>query len=373
MRSKRLERLMSSGLIEGYGQRVQIAFNYLVLDDRCFFTLKDLAERGKTVFNFLSIPGHDNSFAIMDSFRQFDRGGGVVFLQDFGAGVVERLYQFHNNNSLLKNIARELAPSGRRSVSEVLSCLDDLRQLSTVFKSNLAAHLSVIKAVLVDIQLSGALSSSVPSALGSSVGSSSNIGNALTTNAGSTVSDYISVTRLAECIQKAIDISCADVCAALHLSGRLRKQLQDESITGYHYCVGSAEFLLTASLSSYRWDAGYPFWGGRQAVEKFLGGGADDASSSGSQHGGDEDIISKGAEDGVTDSEGLESVLLGALEFMLPKGISDKAMELDEVQLYLLQKVYNIDKLCIFDSHLLLRVSSLKLTNHFISCSSYCC
>jgi hypothetical protein len=210
MRSKRLERLMSSGLIDGYGQRVQVSFDYLVLDDsRNVFTLKDLAERGKLVFSFLSIPGHDNSFAIMDSFRQFDRGGGAVSLQDFGAGVVERLYQFYHNNSLLKSIARELAPSGRRSVAEVLSCLQDHKSLSALFKSNLSAHLPVIIAVLVDVQNGGSLASA-PSALGPGmIGSASGSLNAA--GAAGAVTDYISVTRLTECIQRAIDKSCAEV------------------------------------------------------------------------------------------------------------------------------------------------------------------
>jgi hypothetical protein len=123
------------------------------------------------------------------------------------------------------------------------------------------------------------------------------------------------------------------------MSGRLRKQLQDESITGYHYCIGPAEPLLAGALAAYQWDKGYPFWGGRQQAERLFEGSDDHNGESNSQSGDNEDApAAEGAAEG--EDEGPESVLLGALQLLLPRA-ADKAMELDAIQLHLLQTAQN--------------------------------
>lgn len=54
----------------------------------------------------------------------------------------------------------------------------------------------------------------------------------------------------------------------------------------YFYLNYIGEGLLTAALSSYKWDIGYPFWGGTKAkLEKLLEGNSSDRDSNGSLNG----------------------------------------------------------------------------------------
>ena len=75
-RTKRLRRLLDSGLSPEFPQRLQSCFQYLDQEQLGFYSLRDLTERGDDVFRLLGVPLADHSvFAVMDTFRRIDVDG----------------------------------------------------------------------------------------------------------------------------------------------------------------------------------------------------------------------------------------------------------------------------------------------------------
>lgn len=63
---KRIERLLSTGILLGFQQRVKASFEYLDADNHGFFTLKDLTERGRRIFLELGLDlDQGPSFSVM--------------------------------------------------------------------------------------------------------------------------------------------------------------------------------------------------------------------------------------------------------------------------------------------------------------------
>ena len=60
-KGRRLERLMNSGVLTSYSQKVKVAYHYIDLDNKGYMTLKDLSDRGSFVFTYLCIDEELNS------------------------------------------------------------------------------------------------------------------------------------------------------------------------------------------------------------------------------------------------------------------------------------------------------------------------
>jgi hypothetical protein len=52
-----------------------------------------------------------------DSFHHFDRHTGRVHLEDLGVGLIERLQGLASNDALLRTVAREIVPSGKKRLN----------------------------------------------------------------------------------------------------------------------------------------------------------------------------------------------------------------------------------------------------------------
>jgi hypothetical protein len=120
------QRLLELQLLHTYSQKLNAAFECLNSSGRGEFTLKDITEKGKFVFEFLCLEvDQDSSFSVMDTFRHFDRNSSrLVGVNAFVTGVVELLLQFSANMNKLQSIAMDLMPSGRQSVGELLLLIE---------------------------------------------------------------------------------------------------------------------------------------------------------------------------------------------------------------------------------------------------------
>lgn len=294
-RAKRLEKLMASGLMISFAQRVAMSFAYLDLAQIGSFSLKDLAERGRFVFSYLHLPGPDSSFAIMDAFRQFDRGTGAVGIDEFGAGVVERIYQVCNNSHILRGIAKEVIPGGKRSLADVLQCVTDVSTRPSSLQAVLGCHAD---SLIQEIKQ--------------------------TANSG-TVNDSISTSRFVEIIQRVLERACAETCVSLHLSIRTRHRLQDESLTGYHYLIGDHGLpadLRNSELSRYCW-----------VIEAPDSNADDTHTEDDNEEPETETQLASSASAAVATSE---SVQMNG-EPLLSEVSPEEAIRLDNVQIYLLR------------------------------------
>mmetsp|Transcript_23204 Transcript_23204/g.34049 ORF Transcript_23204/g.34049 Transcript_23204/m.34049 type:complete len:1138 (+) Transcript_23204:131-3544(+) len=134
-RCKRLEKLMSTGLLIGYAQRVKACFEYLDVENDGYFTLKDLTERGKRVSTDLGLNlDHSSSFSVMDAFRSFDATGkGRVKLEEFATALVVRFQK--NDMSFFEDLANDVISSGLSSASDLLASISN-PQLEGAFTMN---------------------------------------------------------------------------------------------------------------------------------------------------------------------------------------------------------------------------------------------
>ncbi len=108
------------------------------------------------MFSFLSINvEQDSSFAVMDLFRLFDRSGrGNVFIEEFVAGVIEKLSLLHANLGLINAISDELIQIDTRPM-ELAIKLDkaihnntDKQPMLLLFRANFKAMLYSLNASL---------------------------------------------------------------------------------------------------------------------------------------------------------------------------------------------------------------------------------
>ena len=122
-----------------FPHRLSSGFQYLCSSSEAalgYFTLKDLTERGKFVFGYLSIAAsQDTSFAVMDIFRQLDRSGtGKVHAEDFVVGIVRHLLTLSSSSKRVDDLALEmwqqLAPTG--VTASILSALEDTKDESSI-------------------------------------------------------------------------------------------------------------------------------------------------------------------------------------------------------------------------------------------------
>ena len=148
-KNSRWRRLMDVGLIEGFGQRVQAAFQYLDANDIGHFSLTDMTEKGVFVFKYLSIrTDNTTSYGFMDTFRKIDvDGSGQIDEDEFAIGIIELLRHFKSQTELIESIALDIMPAGTLSWEELMLVIDQSRESGTQKSSSsqsLSEHLSAM-------------------------------------------------------------------------------------------------------------------------------------------------------------------------------------------------------------------------------------
>lgn len=148
-KNSRWRRLMDVGLIEGFGQRVQAAFQYLDANDLGYFSLTDMTEKGVFVFKYLSIrTDNTTSYGFMDTFRKIDvDGSGQIDEDEFAIGIIELLRHFKSQPELIENIALDIMPAGTLSWEELMLVIDQSRESGPQKSSSsqsLSEHLSAM-------------------------------------------------------------------------------------------------------------------------------------------------------------------------------------------------------------------------------------
>ena len=135
-------KLMQSGALIGYGQRVKAAFRYLCGKGRSYCIMQDLYEKGKILFPYLCMDiDTDKLLEVIDVFRKSDlHGHGKISLMGFATVIIEQLREKLSDDSLLESLAIDLLYSSNKNAKEILLTISgDETSLPDSYRKHLCA------------------------------------------------------------------------------------------------------------------------------------------------------------------------------------------------------------------------------------------